>query len=36
MINRSEQKNVIEYSYTEIAFKSVSFVFPSRETSNFW
>lgn len=36
MINHSEQKNVTEYSYTDIVFKSVSFVFPFRETSDFW
>lgn len=35
MINHSERKNAVEYSDTEIVFKSVSFVFPFRETSDF-
>lgn len=36
MINHCERKNAVEYSNTEIVFKSVSFVFPFRETSDFW
>lgn len=35
MINQSGKKNAVEYSDTEIVFKSVSFVFWFREISDF-
>lgn len=31
MINHSEQKDAVEYSYTEIVFKSVGFIFLSEK-----
>ena len=36
MINQSEKKNAVEYSDTEIVFKSVSFVLCFRKFSDFW
>ena len=35
MINQSEKKNAVEYSDTEIVFKSVSFVLCFRKFSDF-
>ena len=35
MINQSGKNNAVEYSDTEIVFKSVSFVFCFREISDF-
>lgn len=35
MINYSEHKNATEYLYKKIVFKSVSYIFPFRDTSDF-